>query len=547
MKLAAMLSVAIVLVACDDKAAQDAQNAAPPEKPLQLVEVANRARSSLDGRPAHALYASADSTPLWVDRNGKPTKGAREAIAALLGAADEGLDSAAYSAAALSRRADSLDATRRPGAEVVAAFDADLSRSLLQYLTDLHNGRVDPRSLGLKLTIPKDEHELAAMVRTGLAKSSIEQLVKDLEPPLALYRRLRTALGQYRELAVRHADWPALAPPRQAIKPGMPYPDIATVAGRLRILGDLDGRANTGTDSATYDPQLADAVKRFQDRHGLEPDGVIGKSTIVALNVPPAVRASQIALSLERLRWLPDLDGRRFIVVNIPSYHLWAWDSTGTEGVPSIDMGVIVGKRAVDTRTPVFVDDMRYLIFRPYWNVPLSIARNEIVPAAMKDHTYLARQDMEIVKGQSDGSPVVESSKGNLEKVAKGELRVRQRPGERNALGLVKFIFPNDANVYLHGTPAQSLFNRASRDFSHGCVRVEQPVDLAEWVLRDVEGWDRGRILAAMEDNKSTRVDLKTPVRVVLFYTTALARLDGQLEFADDIYGHDTRLLEAMR
>ena len=547
MKFAPMLLAAIALTACNDKAPREGPDADPPEQPLQLVEVANRARTSLDGKPAHALYTTADSTPLWVDRNGKPSKGAREAIAALLQAADEGLDSASYSAAALSRRADSLAATRNRSSEAVAAFDADLSRSVLQYLTDLHNGRVDPRSLGLKLTIPKDDHELAAMVRTSLENSSVEQLVKNLQPPLALYRRLRTALGQYRELAVKHPDWPPLTPPRKSIKPGMPYPDIATVAERLRILGDLDGGANTRTDSATYDPGLADAVKRFQDRHGLEPDGVIGKSTIVALNVSPAARASQIALSLERLRWLPDLDGRRFIVVNIPSYHLWAWDSTGAEGTPSIDMDVIVGKRAVDTRTPVFVDDMRYLIFRPYWNVPVSIARSEIVPAAMKDHTYLARQDMEIVKGQNDGSPVVESSKDNLEKVAEGELRVRQRPGERNALGLVKFIFPNDANVYLHGTPAQSLFNRSSRDFSHGCVRVEQPVDLAEWVLRDVEGWDRGRILAAMEDAKSTRVDLKTPVRVVLFYTTALARLDGQVEFADDIYGHDAPLLAAMK
>jgi len=429
----------------------------------------------------------------------------------------------------------------------VAGFDADLSRSVLQYLTDLHNGRVDPRSLGLKLTIPKDEHEVAAMVRTGLAKSGIEQVVKDLRPPLALYRRLRTALSQYRELAVRHPDWPALAPVTKGIKPGMQYPDIAVVADRLRILGDLEGRANPPTDSAVYAPELADAIKRFQDRHGLGADGVIGKGTLAALNVPPAARARQIALSLERLRWLPDLDGRRFIVVNIPSYHLWAWDSSGGEGTPSIDMDVIVGKRAVDTRTPVFVDDMTYLIFRPYWNVPVSIASSEIVPAAMKDHTYLAREDMEIVKGQSDASPVVEYSKGNLEKVAKGELRVRQRPGERNALGLVKFIFPNDANVYLHGTPAQSLFSRASRDFSHGCVRVEQPVDLAAWVLRDVEGWDQGRILAAMEDNRSKRVDLATPVRVVLFYTTALARMDGQVEFAEDIYGHDAPLLAAMK
>jgi murein L,D-transpeptidase YcbB/YkuD len=539
-----MLSIAIVLIACNDKAAREARDISPP--PLPLVEVANRARTSLDGKPAHALYVAQDSVPLWVDARGKPNKGAREAITALLQAADEGLDSADYAVGDLSRRADSLAAMRQPGAELVAAFDADLSRSVLQYLTDLHNGRVDPRSLGFKLTIPKDEHELAAMVRTGLEKSSIEQLVKDLQPPLALYRRLRTALGHYRELAVRYPDWPALTPVAKGIKPGMPYPDIALVSDRLRILGDLDERANTRADSATYDPRLTDAVKRFQARHGLEPDGVIGKSTLVALGVPPAERARQIALSLERLRWLPDLNGRRFIVVNIPSYHLWAWDSTGADGTPSIDMGVIVGMRAVDTRTPVFVDDMRYLIFRPYWNVPLSIARNEIVPAAMKDHTYLARQDMEIVKGQHDASPVVESSKGNLEKVAKGELRVRQRPGDRNALGLVKFIFPNDANVYLHGTPAQSLFNRASRDFSHGCVRVEQPLDLAEWVLRDVEGWDRGRILAAMEDSRSSRVNLATPVRVVLFYTTALVQLDGTVEFANDIYGHDTRLLEAM-
>ena len=241
MKFAAILSAAIAVIACNDKAPREAADTAPPEKPLQLVEVANRARSSLDGNPAHALYVAQDSAPLWVDARGKPSKGAREAIAALLQAADEGLDSAAYSAAALNRRADSLAASRNPSPAAVAAFDADLSRSVLQYLTDLHNGRVDPRSLGLKLTIPKDEHELAAMVRASLETSSVEQLVKNLEPPLALYRRLRTALGQYRELAVKHADWPALTPPRKAIKPGMPYPDIATVAERLRILGDLDG------------------------------------------------------------------------------------------------------------------------------------------------------------------------------------------------------------------------------------------------------------------------------------------------------------------
>lgn len=187
---------------------------------------------------------------------------------------------------------------------------------------------------------------------------------------------------------------------------------------------------------------------------------------MAALNVPLPSRVRQIELALERLRWLPHLDNQRFVAVNIPMFRLWAWDGIRPGGVASFQSGVIVG-RALDTRTPVFVEELRDIVFRPYWNVPSSILRHEILPAIAKRPDYLRSHDMEVVSGP--GQP----------------LRVRQRPGPANALGLVKFVFPNDDDVYMHGTPAQALFGRARRDFSHGCVRVEDPVGFAQWALAD--------------------------------------------------------------
>ena len=443
------------------------------------------------------------------------------------------------------RRADALERDEVPSVTAIAAFDAALSASILRYLTHLHIGRIDPRAVGFRLEIPAEGHDFTRLVRSSLADGSISRLVRDLHPPLALYRRLRDALARYRELAIRHPAWPPMPAVRASVKPGQPYAGLPELARRLAALGDLEASAAAGTDT-TYGEPLVSAVKGFQERHGLAPDGVIGTATIAALNVSPAYRVRQIALSLERLRWLPDLGRGRFIVVNIPAFRLWAFDSLGTEGAPSRDMAVIVGRRALNTRTPGFVDEMRYLIFRPYWNVPLSIARNEIVPAARKDPSYLDRNDMEIVQGPGDDARLVAGTAENLELVASGQLRVRQRPGPGNALGLVKFIFPNDANVYLHGTPATQLFDRARRDFSHGCVRVENPVGLAEWVLSDVAGWDRSRIEDAMAASESERVHLTAPIPVLLFYTTAIARADGTVAFYEDLYGHDGRLLRAL-
>jgi murein L,D-transpeptidase YcbB/YkuD len=268
---------------------------------------------------------------------------------------------------------------------------------------------------------------------------------------------------------------------------------------------------------------LETGVRRFQGRHGLAADGVIGPATRTQHAVPLSQRVRQIELSMERLRWLPDRDTERLIGVNIPMFRLWAVE--GRDAVFTTE--VIVG-RAVNTRTPVMIERLEQIVFRPYWNVPASILRNEILPALRRDPHYLRKHNMEFVR---DGPT----------------RRVRQRPGPANALGLIKFSFPNDENVYMHGTPTPSLFRRPRRDFSHGCIRVADPVGLAEWLLGP-EGWSRERIVAAMDTAPGGTVTLAQPVRVVLFYLTAFAVPgDGMVYFADDLYGHDARLDRAWK
>ena len=297
---------------------------------------------------------------------------------------------------------------------------------------------------------------------------------------------------------------------------------------------------------AVYDGDLIEGVKRFQLRHGLTGDGVLGKGTQAALAVPLAWRVRQIELALERLRWAPHLDPSRFLAVNIPMYRLWVWNGIPSNGAPAWGMNVIVG-RALDHSTPVFVEQMRSVVFRPYWNVPPSILRGEILPALRRDPGYLARQNMEVVAGQGDDAPALAFGPESIDLLAQGKLRVRQRPGPRNALGLLKFVFPNDDNIYLHSTPSQALFSRSRRDFSHGCVRVEEPAKLAAWALEGQEGWTRERVAAAVAGDRQVRVGLARPIQVVLFYVTAAVMPeDGTVHFAEDIYGHDARLDRAL-
>ena len=433
--------------------------------------------------------------------------------------------------------------------EDAASFDVSLSHSMMRYLRQFHRGRVNPRDIGFLVNLPEDEHDYAALVRESALQSRLKETIATVTPPLVQYRALRSMLPRYRALAL--VDGTTLAhlpsPPKKPVKPGEPAPGLDILRTRLITVGDLPETTPALVNPGIYEGALVDGVKRFQLRHGIEDDGVLGKTTWAALNVPLSWRLRQIELAMERMRWLPHLGERAFIAVNVPMFHLWAWDRVPESGIPDFGMGVIVGK-ALNTRTPVFLEEMKYLIFQPYWNVPKSILQKEILPILRRDLGYLARQDMEIVDGQSDEARPVAATSENVSRLAEGKLRLRQRPGPKNSLGQVKFMFPNDENVYLHSTPAPELFGRARRDFSHGCVRVEDPVALALWALKDQPEWTREKVVAAMNGAPSFRVNLMRPIRVVMYYVTAtVIPDDGTVHFADDIYGHDPRLDKALQ
>jgi len=488
-----------------------------------------------------ALYESADG-PLWLDAAGRPNQNLRDAVTLLSHASEEGLNPEDYYQNLIAwPTVDPETASSR--AQSLSRLDVSLSTAMLRYLRDMHMGRVDPRTIGFRLDAPGDQHDFAGLLRAAIIERRVMNLVGDLRPPLAQYRLLRTMLLHYRSLA----DATVVAPPpiARSIHPGDSYADVAVLQRELIALEDLPADTPAPQAHARYEGPVVEGVKHFQIRHGLEPDGVVGKTTIAALRAPLAWRVRQIELALERLRWLPDFGDGRLIVMNIPMFRLWAWDVIPPSGAPLFGMDVIVG-RALSTQTPVFSVEMREVIFRPYWNVPRSIVRHEVLPKIKRDPDYLEREDMEIVRGESDIASRTELSAETLEGLRRGELRVRQRPGPKNALGLIKFVFPNGEDVYMHGTPAQALFSKNRRDFSHGCVRVADPVGLAEWVLHRPE-WTRDQIVAATGGSQTIHVKLPRPIQVILFYTTAAVMPeDGTIRFADDIYRHDATLDRAL-
>jgi murein L,D-transpeptidase YcbB/YkuD len=305
---------------------------------------------------------------------------------------------------------------------------------------------------------------------------------------------------------------------------------MAILANRLAATGDYTGPHPGQGQSAVYSPALQEAVERFQRRHGLADDGVIGAGLVAELNVPIAKRIRQLELNLERWRWLPRSLGERYILVNVPEYHLEVREGAQ---VP-LSMRVVVGKR--DTPTPIFDDEMTHVVFSPYWNVPPDIAQGETLPEMLKDPGFLTRMNMEIV--DSSGK-TVDASALDVETLA--NYRFRQRPGAENALGLVKFVFPNQHNVYLHDTPTDSLFARPSRSFSHGCVRLEQPLALAQYVLRDQSEWTKERIEQAMQSGDERTVKLRRSLPVYLVYWTARVTGDGVVQFRNDVYGIDAQ------
>ena len=326
------------------------------------------------------------------------------------------------------------------------------------------------------------------------------------------------------------------------MKVGDAYAGAAQLRHLLEARGDLAAGDASTAAQPIFDATLSAGLRSFQQRHGLTPDGVLGKSTLTVLQTPIAQRIRQLSLTLERWRWLSPFKSPP-IIVNIPQFELFAFRTTEDRVADILQMNVIVGRTFAHTQTPVFEGDMRYVVLRPYWDVPYSITRKEMLPKIRANPRYLAAQRLEIVNGQSDSSPVVAPTPENIEALAAGKLRLRQQPGEDNALGLVKFMFPNSYNVYLHSTPAHRLFQESVRTFSHGCIRVSDPLALATLVLKDAPGdWTREKIQAAMSGTSTIRVNLTSPINVLILYATALATEAGPVLFFDDIYGYDKKL-----
>jgi L,D-transpeptidase YcbB len=320
-----------------------------------------------------ALYRPGGYQPLWFDAAGRPDRNARDALTLLHGAADDGLDPREYEQNQVGRLDASLNDQLPLSSLDLAHGDAALSAGMLRYLRHLHIGRVDPRTIGFRLIFPPDHHDFAALLLAAIADRRIIEAAADLRPPLAQYRALRAMLARYRTLA---ADTTLGTPPLAAsVRPGDRYEGAGILRHLLVAFDDLPPDTPSLVESTRYDDVLANGVRRFQIRHGLEPDGVLGRGTLAALGVPLKWRVRQIELALERLRWLPHLGGERLVAINIPMFRLWAWDAIPPNGAPLFGMDVIVG-RALNTQTPVFVEEMREVIFRPYWNVPRSILRH---------------------------------------------------------------------------------------------------------------------------------------------------------------------------
>jgi murein L,D-transpeptidase YcbB/YkuD len=483
-----------------------------------------------------AMYAKRDHAPLWLD-NGLPTPRADAAVALLARAADEGLQPDHYRVVDLK----SLQGSVRSGKatpDQKARLDVTLTFAMARFVSDVRVGRVSPATAGVAFDISPALAMVPGLIDRALGKEPLDTVVAAARPPVPLYQQLRKVLPRYRALAARDSG-ARLPAPAQSIKPGDSWAGVPALAARLALLGDHTGKPGKGT---RYQGDLVNAVKRFQERHGLQVDGIIGGHTYSALAVPLSWRVRQMELSMERMRWmgLPDSHKQR-IVVNLPQYRLWAFDAGS--GPAELSMAVMVGEPD-GNETPVMNEQITSIVFSPYWNVPFSITRDEILPKLRLDSQYLIKENMEMLAGGDvvEGPPDAD----DLAALAQGRYRLRQRPGPWNALGGVKFEFPNTHAIYMHDTPSRHLFSRSRRSLSHGCIRLQHPQALAAFLLAD-HGWDQARITAAMRSGSQERVRLREPVQVLLFYNTTMVSLEGRVAFLEDIYGLDRKLDAALR
>ncbi len=420
-------------------------------------------------------------------------------------------------------------------------FDLDLLLTDAFLLLGCHfsAGCVNPVTIEAEWFTKRGRVDAAAFLDIALNENRVKETLQSLLPPQDSYAKLKQALQAYRKIAFK-GGWPSI-PEGPSLKVGFQDERIIPLRQRLIISGYLHLDENIPT--VTFDTPLENAVKKFQSSHGLDVDGVVGPATLKALNTSAEARARQIELNLERMRWIYRNLGQRYIIVNIADFTLKVVEKNHA----ILSMRVVVGKPF--WHTPVFSEKMTYIVLNPSWNVPRSIALEETIPKIKKDPDYLSKHNMKILKGWSENPEEIDPGMIDWASLNARDFgyRFRQDPGPRNPLGSIKFMFPNEFGVYLHDTPSKRLFTKSVRSFSHGCIRLEKPLDLGEYVLKANPDWTREKILAEIETGKEQIVRLPEPVDIHIIYLTAWVDDKGFLHFRDDIYKRDARLDESLR
>ena len=478
------------------------------------------------------LYGRRGFRPIWAAESGIRSE-ADTLLVLIRNAERHGLDPARYHERALSqllrgRRDRFFSAPVDP--DLLTDLDLLLSDAYLVLGLHLAAGCFNPHDLDAEWFLHKNEADMVTRLNGAAEAGELLADLHRLPPQEPDYHRLVEAYGYYRQLAAE-GGWPLIDEGRKLEK-GMWDERVMQVRARLRATADLP--LDPAPVEGTYDEALERAVRRFQMRHGIEPDGKIGKSTLAEMNVPIGKRIRQLAVNLERWRWLPRDHGRRYIRVNIADFTLQLFEADTV----ALAMRVVVGKTY--RRTPVFSDLMTYLVINPYWTVPNTILLNDIAPKALRDPEYIRNQRIKIYAGWSEGAPEIDPAAIDWSRLSKNyqPYRLRQDPGPRNSLGTIKFMFPNQFDVYLHDSPSHSLFNRSERAFSSGCYRVEKPIEMAVHLLDNPE-YDEARLRRIISTRVETTLKLRQPILVMLLYMTAWVDEQGRVQFRHDIYGRD--------
>lgn len=469
----------------------------------------------------------------------------RQLAQAISEVADQGLNPLDYHHETIAALA--LQPTDQVEEDVRADLDLVLSDAFLLLSSHLQAGKVNPRTIHAEWTANRQDLETHTVLAQALDTNSVYQTLQQLKPSSPAYQKLVTARRTL--TALLGVPWHEL-PAAPTLRPGDMDPRIPEIRRRLALLGDIptadhdpQNAYDATFDNDLYSDELVIALPAFQARHGLEPDGIIGRQTFAALNKLPVERIRQLDASLERWRWLPDDLGDTFVLVNIASFEMIMVRA----GEEILRQRVIVGRPY--RQTPVFSDRIRYLVFNPTWTVPRKLMIEDQLPIIRSDPGYLERMNFKVYRGWGADRVEVDPATIDWHSLSANNFpyQLVQEPGPMNALGQIKFMFPNQYDIYLHDTPGQALFGRADRTLSSGCIRVERPFELAERLLEDNSNWSRANIDRAIELRDPVNAMLRTPIPVHLQYWTVWVDQSGVIQFRNDIYGRDQRLIDALR